>query len=275
MVLSEYGRLRWVALAIPALDAFNHLRYPAEASFVEIPDVRKVQEEMNAYCQLLTWLGVKVSRFYYEEYPNQIFLRDLAFAFPDRTLLAKPKYPVRDGEQDRLKDFLVSVGVATTEQPNGTFEAADVLVTSPDQMVVAVGNRTSEQGIGALVRIAAQNYMHVKEIAAIDSDIPQHLLGHKHIVGPDFMLSRYQLSDDDLGMRDVLCLPETEEIVKGYAMNIVTVAENTIIMPAGCPRTRNIYVLEGLTVYETPMTEIHKMGGGLACITLPLQRDDP
>jgi len=272
MVLSEYGTLKWVALAIPALDAFDHLTHPGEASFVAIPDARKVQAEMNAYAGLLTWLGVKVTRFFYDQYPNQIFLRDLAFLFPDAALLANPKLEVRSGEENELARVLSNLQFKPvySQYP---FEAADVLIISPDQMVVATGNRTAPGAVELLRRVADKHSIHVKEIEAINSNIPQHLLGHKHIVGPDRLLSRFQLSDDDLGMRDVLHLPETVEIVEGYAMNIVTVAENTIIMPAGCPQTRDIYTREGLTVYETPMTEVHKMGGGLACITLPLERD--
>lgn len=273
---SEYGQLQHVLLACPNPSSFVGKLSPIENGFITEPDFEGVSYQLTRYAKLLRSLGIRVSIFIYNQYPNQIFLRDLAFVMDNRVLLANPKLPCRQGEEQVLGKYLqrwcADLIVMPCKEPS--FEAADVLYLTPKQLAVAVGGRTSEKAADlSLKQFAALGGASIVKFESMTKDVPQHLLGHKHVVGPEKIIIRPQICAMMYGYHDVVILFEEEEVTREFAMNIVTIKENLIVMPDGCPKTRKLFESKGITCLTTPMDEIHKMGGGLACITLPLARE--
>ena len=280
--LNSYERLRSVMLAFPIGDIFNRISDPSQAMFTETPDVMKVCWELQRYADLLIRLGVTVEKFLYYKHPNQIFLADLAAVIDDRILVGSPKHPIRKGEEIALREKLCNIGIynsgsfhcsrpAHPRPKQSSLEAADILLTDR-YVIAAVGGRSTVDGVSSLVKRRLIGGRQLYMVDALPEGIPQHLLGHKHILGPSLLLSRVELCDDRLAFEHVICVRETEEVVKGFAMNIVVIGKGLIVMPEGCPETQSLYEHHGITCLTTPMSEIHKMGGGLACCTLELYR---
>jgi len=281
---SEYGRLKSVLLHIPTKTDF--ILDAEEAMFTELPNFVALHDEVEEYIYNLNNLGIAVYSDrdfpdrHHNRKPNQIFMRDLGAVVGNVLILAKPRFPVRQGEEKYLQSLLqwlnppssAPVIVATLDS-ECFFEGADLLVLG-DTVVINVGFRTNERAavqIGSLLKdkYKIKIVQHNRALT-----IPQHILGATHVIGPDTLIQRVELHSDDLGFKNVVELYETKEVVNRYSMNVVTIAENEIIMPGDCPTTRLEFENAGIKCHTSPMNEIRKMSGGFACMTLPLEREN-
>ena len=275
---NEYDRLQSVMLHIPRRHEIEYMD-PKKAMYKSIPNYEKLLEEVDAYRTKLISLGIQVyDDLYFHEtdmraFPNQIYMRDLAVIMPDAVILANPKYDIRKGEEKNLFELLRHWGyngriieLASTT----TMEGADFFWLSESEVLISVGNRTNEEFVNTFKFFYPNIKVNVVEAAA--EGIPQHILGGAHIISKDTIIQRRSIVKHDLGFKNVISLDETDEVVNGYAMNIVTLGPNEIIMPAGNPETKAIYESHGITVHESPAVELGKMGGCFACMSLPIKR---
>ena len=284
MITNEYGKLREVILHKPQQKELNSVS--AEAAMyatVKTPDYYKVLQEFNEYVLLLESLDVKVWVDDIDhDYicPNNIFMRDIGAVIGDTLVIGKPAYDIRKPEVDNFKKYLAASGLQSQYkilQLNGkcTFEGADLFVIDNKEVVVAVGNRTNIQAYDRLKQYFSRQGWNFNIVNALPEGIPQHLLGGKHIVSKDTIISRTHLNGNTVhkSFKNSITLTEDSEVVNGYACNVVTIGPNEIVMPSGNPMTKRFYEAKGLKVHETPTQEISMMAGSLACMTLPLKRD--
>lgn len=276
----EYSRLTAVALHIPRRKEVV-VPYPGAVMFQEVPNYEKLLEEVDAYRKLLVSLGIQVvddSKFIdadkYGPYPNLIYMRDLAVVTPDRLILANPKYQIRKGEEEIMFATLRRngyIGPSLDLPDDITMEGADFFWINPKHVLISVGNRTSIE----FAEIFSKLYPDIKveTVEAAPEGIPQHILGGAHIIDKDTIIQRKSIVKHDLGFKNVIELEENDEVVKGFALNIVTVGPMEIIMPEGNPKTQKLYEDNGIKVHTTPCYELRKMGGAIACQTLPLKRE--
>ena len=284
MIKNEYGKLREVILHKPQQKELNSVS--AEAAMyatVKTPDYYKVLQEFNEYVLLLESLDVKVWVDDIDhDYicPNNIFMRDIGAVIGDTLVIGKPAYDIRKPEVDNFKKYLAASGLQSQYkilQLNGKckFEGADLFVIDNKEVVVAVGNRTNIQAYDRLKQYFSRQGWNFNIVNALPEGIPQHLLGGKHIVSKDTIISRTHLNGNTVhkSFKNSITLTEDSEVVNGYACNVVTIGPNEIVMPSGNPMTKRFYEAKGLKVHETPTQEISMMAGSLACMTLPLKRD--
>jgi N-dimethylarginine dimethylaminohydrolase len=94
------------------------------------------------------------------------------------------------------------------------------------------------------------------------------------IVDRNLALVRYEIIDPELirflkanGFA-IVAIPENHEVMARQAMNIITIAPRTIVMTAGCPDTKRLYLNAGLKVAaEIEISQLINGAGGLACAT--------
>jgi N-dimethylarginine dimethylaminohydrolase len=275
---NEYDKLESVMLHIPRRNEIEYFD-PKKAMYKSIPNYEKLLEEVDAYRTKLISLGIAVyDDLYFHEteynsFPNQLYMRDLAVIMPDAVILANPKYNIRKGEEKNLLATLRHWGYSgriIELASSSTMEGADFFWVSESEVIVSVGNRTSEEFVTAF-KFFYPN-IKVNTVAAAQEGIPQHILGGAHIVDKDTIIQRRSIIKHDLGFKNVISLEETDEVVNGYAMNIVTLGPMEIIMPEGNPKTQAIYESHGIKVHTSPAYEMGKMGGCFACATLPIKR---
>jgi arginine deiminase len=275
---NEYSKLEAVAIHIPRKYEVV-VKDPKAVMFKSVPNYEKLLEEVDAYRNLLISLGIKV----YDDidfrdtdlnpFPNQIYARDLAVVTPSHLILANPKYDVRKGEQHNLLTTLRRhgyIGPVVDISGEITMEGADFFWINENEVLISVGNRTSQSFADTFQRLYPN--IKVRTVEAAAEGIPQHILGGAHIVDKDTIIQRKAIVKHDLGFKNVIELEETDEVKNGYAMNIVTIGPMEIIMPAGNPNTKAIYEAHGIKVHESPAIEYGKMSGAFACATLPIKR---
>lgn len=276
---NEYRRLRKIALYRPLPNEIEQSD-AEKAMYISIPNVHKVLAEFDAIVQKFTELGVEVvvleSDSTHPLTSNMIYLRDVAFPFRDKIFLANMKHSLRQLEPAKFKLLLSNIdmhyGDAFISLPaQTTMEGADLLVLNEKLVYAYVGSRTSQSIAGAIKAHFPDT--DVRNIRANIHGVPQHILGGVHILNANLASRRTQYCSDELEGCSFIDFDEDDEIRKGFALNIVTIGPSEILMPANNPGVRRRLESKGVTCHEVEISEIHKMGGGLACMVLPLYRD--
>jgi N-dimethylarginine dimethylaminohydrolase len=277
---NEYGRLRKVALYRPTLIEIGQ-DDADKWMYISIPDAKRVLHEFEGIIRKFQDLNVQVEVLDSSECPstptsNMIYLRDVALVFQDRLLLANMKHGLRQHEPEKFRQLLGGNDkgyLATFLGLNQDvyMEGADILVIRENLLYVYVGSRTSSNVVDAV----EQHFpgTTVKTIRANIHGVPQHILGGMHIMDKDLAARRVRYCTDTIEGYRFIDFDEDSEITEGFALNIVTLAPREILMPANRPATKQRLEAQGIICHEVEIQEIHKMGGGLACMVLPLWRD--
>jgi N-dimethylarginine dimethylaminohydrolase len=208
---------------------------------------------------------------------NMIYLRDVAMAFQDKLVLANMKHPVRSSEPSKFQRFLTryhkSFQNAYVKLDTAvSMEGADMFVIGKKLIYAYVGSRTSPNVAQCIEEVFPET--DIRAIEANIHGIPQHILGGVHIVGEHTATRRIHYCRDNIEEIKFIDFEESNETSKGFSLNIVTIGPHEILMPAGNPTTKRTLESHGIICHEVAIQEIHKMGGGLACMVLPLWREN-
>ncbi len=270
--INEYGNLETVILMRPDPDVVQAYT-PEEAMFGSIPDPSILLEEFDKLVELLQSLNITTHVCNDYKFPNQMFARDLAFVGPSFFFLAKPKYEIREGEQLKLAEFLISLGVREDQivYSKYPFEGADLFWMDYKTVLASIGSRTSSVAVYNMMSHFHGN-VELVEYEAVNIKVPQHILGHKHIISHDMLSMLDWIDQRTLGFKNIICTAKTDEILLNFGMNMLTVGPNKVIMTDDCPDFQALLEMNGVTCYTSPMSEIRKMGGGFACMVLPIKR---
>lgn len=275
---NEYARLKKVVLYRPHVDeiATSNIK---KAMYSAIPDPVKVLQEFDSIVKCLRMLGIET--IILEDYfprcntPNMIFLRDNALTYADQLFIGSMKHQVRSQEPIKFQKLLLNklpqIKTSLVSINSGTFEGADLLVEGPGRMAAYTGNRTNKEAIRNLQTNLPS--ITITDIAANINEIPQHLLGGMHIIDKDLLARRSELCQEGLRNYQSINFSENREVTDKFSLNIVTIGPREILMPANCPATKQKLESYGVKCHEVTVNEIHKMGGGLACMVLPLYRE--
>lgn len=276
---NEYGQLKKVALYKPRANEI-YIGNPDDVMYSSLPDPQAVLKEFDGIVAAFQKLDIEVVVLedFAEEYPNtpnMIFLRDVAAVIDDKVVISNMKYDVRKKEPLKFQTLLMKHDTAYNKQlvilsDDATLEGADILVINSKNILAYTGYRTSKiavQEIEKLLKLTATN------IQANINHIPQHLLGGVHVISSDIIARRPTYCKSEINGFRYIDFNENDEIVSRYSMNIVTISPKEILMPSGCPITQKQFESYGITCHLVDIEDIHKMGGGLACMTLPLMRD--
>lgn len=276
---SEYSQLKRVALYRPALDEIEQKDAKA-AMYIDIPDPVKVLKEFDGIVEKLQSLDIEVVVLEQAEglpkTSNMIFLRDVAFPFRDEIVLANMKHHLRDAEPEKFKKLLLAKYPDTANlfvnlDKSISMEGADIFAINEDLLYVYTGNRTSDGIDLALQRIFPNT--SVETIEANITGVPQHILGGVHILNDKLVSRRIEYCTDGIEDYEFIDFKEDAETKGGFSLNILTLAPQEVLMPTSNPATKQRLEANGITCHEVEVSEIHKMGGGLACMALPLYRE--
>jgi N-dimethylarginine dimethylaminohydrolase len=276
---SEYTRLKKVALYRPNFDEVEQIDVK-NVMYTEIPDPKAVYEEFDGIVDKLRSLGVEVivleDKENYTHTSNMIFLRDVAMVFRNKIVLANMKYGIRKKEPEKFKYLLEKNNHRYSDSfinldNNAIMEGADIFVLSLDLLYIYQNNRTNSNATSEIK--ARFSNVQIHTIKADIFDIPQHILGGVHIIDEKLAARRVEYCHNPIGDIDFIDFTETSEIREGFGLNIVTISPSEILMPSNRPDIKQRLESAGIVCHEIKIEEIYKMGGGLACMVLPLVRE--
>jgi len=275
---SDYGILRKVALYRPRLDEM-FLGDPAHVMYRSRPEPSIVMKEFDALVEKLLELGVEVILLedHQKRYPtsyNLIFLRDVALVIRDKIILSNMRFEIRRQEPSKFRSLLTDysqhyASMILTIRGDNSFEGADFLVSGSNSVYSCTSNRTSVEAVNTLAETLNLNVTYINGSMR---NLPQHLLGGFHMLSELLIARRIEYCRDKLDGIDFVDFEESTEVTELFSLNFLTLAPNVILMPDNCPKTRDRLESYGIECHVTSINEIHKMGGGIACMTLPLVR---
>lgn len=281
---SECDQIQSVVISCPKVN-YSKIKTPSDVMHNEKISYSKLAEEFSLYSNLLRSLNIEVYRTddflefnTNESYFNMIYSRDLAVVTNSGIIISNMYYKVRKLEPTKMMSFFTKLDIPILNiiKDECTLEGADVLWIKEDIVLVGVGNRTNINGFNQVNRILKQ--LNVKAIPVQVPNGIQHLLGIMNFISKDTVMMRVDIISRDLYniLRSlkykIIHIKESDEVKYKQSMNIVTVSSNEIIMPDDCPQTEKIYRDNGICVHKTPIKELRKGAGGLACATLVLKR---
>jgi arginine deiminase len=279
-VASEWSPLKTILLHPPGPELAK-IAEPDQSQMLDTLNAVLARSQHDALARAYRDLGVEVYYVDPQETPppNLMFVADLLFLTPEGALLGRPASTVRAGEERLVARRLADLGIPIlrTVRGTGTFEGADAAWLDPQTVLLATGLRTNPEGAA---QVAAT--LHEMGVTALQVGLPH---GSMHLMG------LLRLADRDLAVAwprriphaavealrargfSVLFLPDEGEARRGMALNFVTLAPRTILMPAGNPLTQSFYENAGIACYTVEVDELLKAAGGIGCLTGILQRE--
>ncbi len=274
---TEYAPLRAAVLRMPG-DEIARIEDADGVQFLRRPDPSALNEELTALADIYRAAGVDVHYLTARaDKPNLLYLRELFFATPDLTFLARPATDVRAGEEVVVARLLAELGIPMHAVTRGVFEAADAVFLRPNRLVFRHGNRSSVEALDEVL-VNSSDHLKVTGRYRWSGDATQHLLAVLQVLDHDLAVMR-RLAPEELiqevtrQIGEVFFLEETHEVTHLQAMNVTILGPRRVVMPDDCPRTRKIYEAHGVEVVEARVAELRKGAGGIGCATGILARD--
>jgi arginine deiminase len=277
---TEWSPLKSVLLHRPGGE-LEKLANPDAVQMLSPVDPTRASEQHDTLAQAYREAGVAVN--YVEPdttpTPNQMFVADLMLMTPEGAIVGRPASTLRAGEERFVARRLAALGVPILRsvRGKGTFEGADAAWIDQQTVLLATGLRTNTEGASQVSSLLEEMGIEVVRMGLPYGTM--HLMGQVRLADRDLAIAwpgRVPYAAvEALRARgyQVLFLPDSEEAVRGFALNFVTLGPRRILMAAGNPTTRTFYEKAGITCHQVQVNELLKAAGGIGCLTGILERE--
>lgn len=227
------------------------------------PDYNRALRQHAQYVQTLRDCGLEVIHLEAsEEYPDSVFIEDIALLTSKVAVITNPGAPSRRGETAGIGKVLEQFyDEISAIQPPGTLDAGDVMMAG-NHYFIGLSERTNRAGARQLEAIL-QKFGFTATLVGLENLL--HLKTGVSYLEQNTMLVGPELKEADFldGYRTI-AVPLEES----YAANCIWL-NGTIIAPEGYPITLKKIADAG---YDRIMTvdtsEFQKLDGGLSCLSL-------
>lgn len=226
------------------------------------PDYEKALIQHREYRDALEECGLDVLVLKEnEQYPDAVFVEDVALLTRDCAIITNPGALSRRGEIVDIKNVLRD-DFDTFEEvcDPGTVEAGDIMMVGA-HFYIGLSRRTNEVGAGQVI---AHLEKHGMSGSVVKVDGVLHLktgvsyLEHNNLLACGEFLLREEFKNFN-----ILEIADDES----YAANCIWV-NDTVLMPEGYPKARKTIENAGYRTIEIDVSEFRKIDGGLSCLSL-------
>jgi len=248
--------------------------------FLHEVDLAAAQRQHDAFCEVLTDLGVRVHQLDAEtESPDLTYTFDPALVTDRGMIGLRSGKPTRQVETAPLLEWAAGhdVPVLGTLGEGETADGGDTFWLRPDVFCIGRSLRTNRAGAARLTELVGGE-VHVFDVPYGNGPAEcLHLLSVISPIADDLAVvflpqlpaGLYEL----LGERCVALVPVPEEEIVSQGCNILAVRPGVVVMVEGNPVTQRALLDRGCEVHTFPGTEVCVNGsGGPTCITRPILR---
>lgn len=231
-------------------------------SYSGFPDYEECLRQHSEYIARLVECGLAVRIIDPdEEFPDSVFIEDVALCTSRCAVITNPGAPSRKGEIAGMKNILEEYfeNIEFIYDP-GTLEAGDIMMAG-DHYFIGISERTNHKGAVQLIRI-------LQKYGFTGSLVP--LSGFLHLKsGASYLENNVILVTEELaGKKEFesyrrIIVPYNER----YAANSLWL-NGTVIVPDGFPETKRLIEETGCDTTVTDVSEFKKLDGGLSCLSL-------
>lgn len=268
---TEYDTLQRVILCQPefmAIDeVINDVQKKYEDENINVSVAMKQHEEFE---KKLIEHGVEVIKLpTSEQFPEQVFTRDIGFTVGDDVFVAEMASDIRKGEEEALEEWLDEEDIPFQTTTNRV-EGGDVIVDG-DTVYVGISSRTSKEAVRKLKKDLPdhtivevpfnEKYLHLDCVFNILSPqvgliFPQALAAET----VEMLASKYELIE----------VSAEEQFSMGT--NVLSIGNKKVF---SLPQNKNVndsIRAHGFNVIEVDFSEIIKSGGSFRCCSMPIAR---
>ncbi len=228
-------------------------------------DVALARRQHAAYCRALESLGCNVIALpALPEYPDSVFVEDVALVFDEIAIATRPGAASRRGEGDAVIEVLGSLRPLRRIDAPGTLDGGDVLRIGK-RVFVGISARSNEAGRAQLRELLAPHGYTVEGVATREC---LHLKSAVTQVSDDTLLVNPAWLADASPFADYRMI----EVDTGeeHAANAVRVGES-LLYPACFLKTLARLRAEGIDVTTVDVSELQKAEGAVTCCSLLLR----
>jgi len=243
----------------PAVSTVNGLR----AVDTGAPDLELFKQHHEDYVSALKDTGASVSVLpATEDYPDAVFVEDAALCLKDLAIVMRPGAPTRLGEADEIIGPLQAVySTVLRIQGSGFIEGGDILTTERE-ILIGLSARTNRAGVNEL-----KEHLEPYEYRVRMVDTPADVLHFKtdcSLLDEETLLSTKRLANTGCFKDYKLIYTADGEEAAANAIRF----NDSVLMPAGFPKTRDALLAAGYKVKEIGNSEAAKLDGGMSCLSL-------
>ena len=245
------------------------VRLPAQAMVNGIttadlgaPDYQKALKQHQAYVEALKTCALDVTVLEaLVDYPDSVFIEDVALLTPECAILARPGAQTRIGEVDFVNTSIKSFYDTVYEiQAPGSVEAGDIMMVA-SHFYIGLSDRTNADGAGQLIKILKR---HAMTGSTVEMNEFLHLkTGLSYLENNNLLISGEFVNRKEFSKFNKIVIDHAE----GYAANSVWI-NGKVLIPAGHPHTTDKIRAVGYDTVELEMSEFQKLDGGLSCLSL-------
>lgn len=205
-----------------------------------------------------------------EEYPEQVYTRDIGFVIGRRFFISNMSEDIRRGETDVLRFWLKKRNIPVFELKS-RIEGGDVIV---DGKTVWLGMSGRTSGSAAWELESKAPDLSVRPVC-FNSKEHLHLDCVFNVISwRDALVYPPALAGEDykkLALSyNLIEVEEDEQFTLGT--NVLPIGKKRLVSFSGNTKTNEKLRRHGFSVVETDISEILKSGGSVRCVTLPLLR---
>jgi N-dimethylarginine dimethylaminohydrolase len=269
---SEYDPLRKVLVCEPRHMSIDEIINETQKHYAdENIDKELAVKQHTAFVQSMRDHGIEVIPLpHVEEFPEQVFTRDIGFALGRQLFVSHMGRGIRQGEDNVLIRWLERNHYSFHNLQQNSIEGGDVMVDQ-DTVYVGISGRTSKQAIHQLAALLPNC-----QVVAIPIDRSYlHLDCVFNVLSPtEALLFSPALHRDDLDRLsrryELIEVPKSEQFKMGT--NVLSIGNKKLFSLPVNEQVNQDLRSRGYDVIEVDFSEVIKSGGSFRCCTLPLIR---
>ena len=227
------------------------------------PDYQKALDQHNNYIRALQQCDVDITILpASEEFPDSVFVEDVALCTPHCAIITRPGAETRRAETTLITEAINRFYPNKVEyiQAPGTVEAGDIMMVDK-HFYIGLSARTNQEGAKQMIAIL-EKYGLSGSVVTLEKVL--HLkTGLAYLEHNNLLASGEFITKPEFQHLNIIEIPEEES----YAANCIWVNER-VIMPAGYPITKAKITALGYQVIEVDTSEYRKIDGGVSCMSL-------
>ena len=210
-----------------------------------------------------------------ENMPNAVFARDFGGNVKEGYILGRFKKSIRFLERSYYRKIMEALGIPKiAEVSDGHFEGGDFAFIDEKTLAIGVIDRTDITGVDEIRNQLAPYGYKVYAVQANPDYL--HLDMCFNLVAPKLAIA-YEagLPDDFLALlkeKGIKIIAGTEDMIFKHGYNVEALGDNRVLSLKQNTVINEALRKEGMEVIEVDITELLKAGGGVHCMTFPLER---
>lgn len=227
----------------------------------EIIDVALARSQHESYERELVNFGCRIDRLEaQEDFPDSVFVEDIALVLPEVAIMTRPGAESRRGERPGIETALAPHRRVNEIVAPAILDGGDIIVAGTN-IYVGMSSRSNSEAVRQLRGIVSDDGYRVIEV---EFQGCLHLKSAATAIGSDVIL-----------MNPDWVKPETFETMRCInidpnepnAANAIRI-DDTVLVGADFPKTAELLTAQGFEVLAVESSELAKAEGALTCCSL-------